>query len=162
MMKILKNIWLVVVASIYMLSCNNSYNNEFLQHKVDSLQKVVDNNYKPGLGENMLALQTHHAKMWWAAKNKNWKLADFEVKEMIEIMDGIKKYNADRTETKMITTMDLSIENINKSISSQNIDSFKTAFIMLTNTCNNCHADNHFEFNKIKIPENNTFSNQQF
>ena len=44
--------------------------------------KDMKEKYRPGLGEIMSGIQTHHAKLWFAGINENWKLADYEVKEL--------------------------------------------------------------------------------
>src|SRR6476659_9293819 len=73
-----------------------------LQLRIDSLQKQIDAAYKPGLGEFMGSMQVHHAKLWFAGKNENWKLADFEIHEMMEAIDNIQKYQTERKESKQI------------------------------------------------------------
>ena len=40
--------------------------------------------YAPGLGEIMGGIQTHHAKLWFAALNNNWKLSEYEIDEIKE------------------------------------------------------------------------------
>ena len=37
------------------------------------LNKMMEK-YAPGLGEIMGGIQTHHAKLWFAGVNNNWKL----------------------------------------------------------------------------------------
>jgi hypothetical protein len=39
---------------------------------------------------------------------------------------------------------------------------FKSAFILLTNTCNNCHRATKHEFNVIRVPQTPPFTNQVF
>jgi len=48
--------------------------------------------YKPGFGEFMGGIQVHHEKLWFAGTNQNWKLAGFEIHEIKESMDDIRKY----------------------------------------------------------------------
>ncbi len=49
----------------------------------DSLHKMMEP-YAPGLGEIMGGIQTHHAKLWYAGINDNWKLAQYEIDELKE------------------------------------------------------------------------------
>ena len=49
----------------------------------DSLHKMMAE-YAPGLGEIMGGIQTHHAKLWYAGINDNWKLAQYEIDELKE------------------------------------------------------------------------------
>lgn len=147
---------------IIFCACNETGNTQKLQNRIDSLQTGLANTYKPGFGEFMSSIQIHHAKLWFAGQNENWKLADFEVNEIKESLDGIKKYCADRSETKSIGMIDQPVENLNKAISQKNAALFKDNFIILTSTCNSCHQTTNHEFNVIKIPDNPPFSNQDF
>src|SRR5215831_11357545 len=66
--------------------------------ELDSLKQQIKNSYKPGLGEFMSTIQLHHGKLWFAGINENWELANFELNEIIESVDGIKQYCSDRPE----------------------------------------------------------------
>ncbi|HEU4718945.1 MAG TPA: hypothetical protein VFU15_13970, partial [Bacteroidia bacterium] len=70
-----------------------------LQEQIDSLQKKLDDTYRPGFGEFMSGIQVHHAKLWFAGKEQNWKLADFELHEIMETVDDLKKYQSERRES---------------------------------------------------------------
>jgi hypothetical protein len=133
-----------------------------LQKRVDSLERKIQQTYKPGFGEFMSSVQVHHNKLWFAAQNKNWKLADFEVHEIMEALDDIRKYETDRKESQMIGIINPVLDSVNAAIQQQNIISFNNNFVVLTNTCNQCHKATGFEFNVIKIPGNPPFSNQEF
>jgi len=39
---------------------------------------------------------------------------------------------------------------------------FKSCYTLLTNTCNQCHREVEFDFNMVKIPDHQPFSNQDF
>jgi hypothetical protein len=143
-------------------ACSQSAEVHQLQTKVDSLQSKLDDTYKPGLGEFMTGIQLHHAKLWFAGINKNWKLADFEVHEIGETLDDIKKYCTDRPEVKSIGMIDPAIADISAAIKRQDMQSFKSGFIQLTSDCNTCHKDNQHGFNVIIIPNTLPVSNQDF
>ena len=38
--------------------------------------------YVPSLGDMMAGIQLRHAKIWYAAKHKNWDLADYELRQL--------------------------------------------------------------------------------
>ena len=78
-------------------------NTRKLEAKIDSLQNRLDKAYRPGFGEFMSGIQVHHAKLWFAGQAQNWKLAEFEMKEINEALDGIKAYCTDRPETQSIS-----------------------------------------------------------
>jgi hypothetical protein len=144
-------------------SCNSpSSDNQVLQNRIDSLEKKLGETYKPGFGEFMSGIQIHHAKLWFAGENKNWRLATFEINEIEESLSGIKQYCTDRPETKSLGMIDQPIDSINAAIGKQDPDLFKKNFNLLTQTCNNCHKETNHEFNVITIPLNPPFSNQDF
>jgi hypothetical protein len=144
-------------------SCNQNTNNTIaLQNKIDSLETQLNNCYKPGFGEFMSNIQMHHAKLWFAGQNHNWKLADFEIHEIMEGIEGIKTYETDRKETESIRMIEPALDSMEQAIKQENIEEFNQSYSYLTNTCVNCHQDNQYEFIQIKIPEQQYFSNQEF
>lgn len=118
--------------------------------------------YRPGLGEIMGGIQTHHAKLWFAAINNNWKLADYEIAEIKERIEEAAEIETNRPEVKTISMIYPAIDSVTNSIRQQNLVSFKNNFQLLTSTCNHCHAANHFEFNVITIPTAPPVTNQNF
>ena len=153
----------LVCLSLLVFSCrNNSNNSQQLQAQIDSLQKKLSETYNPGLGEFMSGIQVHHAKLWFAGQNENWKLADFELHEILEALDDIKSFNTDRPEIKSLKMIYAPLDSLNKSVQEKNLSSFKSNFALLTTTCNNCHRDTDHGFNVIKIPGTPPFSNQEF
>ena len=153
----------VIIIGILFLSCNRqTQKNSDLQKRIDSLEIKISQSYKPGFGEFMSNIQIHHAKLWFAGKNQNWKLADFEVNEIEENLEGIKKYCSDRSETKSIGMIDLPMDSISATIQQKNQNSFRDKYMDLTNTCNKCHQETEHEYNVIKIPDTPPFSNQDF
>jgi len=153
----------IALAAVTMAGCGSvSQDNAVLQARVDSLQKKLDEAYKPGLGEFMSGIQVHHAKLWYAGTSGNWKLADFEVGEIKEALDDIPKYCADRPEVSSLPMIRPPLDSIGAAVGAGNEAAFRSAFILLTNTCNNCHRAAKHEFNVIKIPDTPPFTNQVF
>ncbi len=149
--------------AIVFFSCNQSPSHELaLQAKIDSLQTEINNSYKPGLGEFMSQIQIHHAKLWFAGKNENWELANFEIGEIQEALDDIPKYCADRPEVKSINMIDPAMDSLSRAIKQKNEGNFSSGFILLTATCNDCHKATHHGFNVIKIPDLPPITNQFF
>lgn len=152
---------LVVVLMVTFTACANS-DTTTLQAKIDSLNQQLAQAYKPGLGEFMSGIQVHHAKLYFAGKNQNWKLADFEMGEIKEAVDNIKKYCTDRPEVKSLPILYPALDSVNNAIKAKSLQSFETGFLFLTNSCNNCHKNTHHEFNIIKVPDTPPFNNQDF
>lgn len=127
----------------------------------DSLHKMMEQ-YAPGLGEIMGGIQTHHAKLWYAGINDNWKLAQYEIDELKERFEQARTIETGRPEVKMIPMMYPAIDSINVAISHKDLTHFKSGFKLLTASCNSCHSANNFEFNIITIPTAPPVSNQDF
>jgi hypothetical protein len=154
---------LFLILPFLFFSCNQqAEKNQVLQNKIDSLEIKLSETYKPGFGEFMSAIQIHHAKLWFAGQNKNWELADFEINEIKENLEGIQQYCKDRPETKSLGIIDQAMDSISNSIQQKNQKAFQKDYINLTNSCNTCHQETKHGYNVIKIPETPPFSNQDF
>jgi hypothetical protein len=148
----------------YLFSCNQQQETEriVLQNQMDSLRIRLDSANFRGLGEFMLSIQMHHAKLWFAGKNGNWDLAKFEMEEIQESLTDIQKYCTDRPEIKVLPMIIPPLDSIKTAIASKNMNSFKSSFNLLTNACNNCHKVSKFGFNVIKVPDTPPVTNQVF
>jgi hypothetical protein len=146
-----------------LFACNQSADNtQLLQNGIDSLERRVAETYKPGFGEFMSSIQVHHNKLWFAGQNDNWKLAEFEVHEIEETVEAIEKYQTGREESKKLDMLKPALDSIDVAIRQKSADIFRSSYVFLTKTCNNCHQSTNFEFNVVKVPENPPFSNQDF
>ena len=145
------------------ISCKQSSNsNATLLFRIDSLEKKVAATYRPGFGEFMSSVQIHHAKLWFAGKNKNWELADFEMHEIAETLDAIKEYQSEREESKKVDMLKPSLDAVKDAIDKKDSSLFNSSYLLLTSSCNNCHKAVYFGFNVVKVPEIPPFSNQAF
>jgi hypothetical protein len=133
-----------------------------IQSQIDSLNNKIINGYTPGLGEFMSSIQLHHAKLWFAGKNSNWELADFELGEIQETLDDIQKFNRDRPEITELPIIKIPLDSVKVAISEKNPAAFKKSYILLTNSCNTCHQATKHGFNVIKIPDVSPVTNQSF
>lgn len=133
-----------------------------LQSRIDSLEQKLAHTYKPGFGEFMSSIQVHHAKLWFAGKNQNWELADFEMHEIGETIDAIKEYQTERDESKKVDMLKPALDAVSDAIQKKDSILFNSSYLLLTNTCNNCHKAVNFGFNVVKVPETPPFSNQAF
>src|SRR5262245_9809781 len=130
---------LLILQAFFLFSCTEQAGDtQRLQNRIDSLESKLADSYKPGLGEFMSGIQVHHNKLWFAGQNQNWKLADFEVHEIMEAIEDIRKYETERKEIRTINMIEPALDSVNIAIQQQNTSLFKNSFILLTNTCNNC------------------------
>src|SRR5215203_3108615 len=151
----------IILIFVCSSSCQQS-NQNVLRQKVDSLEKKLANVYKPGFGEFMSSIQVHHAKLWFAGQNQNWKLADFEMHEIAETIDAIKEFQTEREESKKVDMLKPSLDAVKDAIDKKDSALFNRSYLLLTNTCNDCHKAVNFSFNVVKVPETPPFSNQAF
>ena len=161
-------LFFILILSLF--GCNDNHTTlktlqseiNYLNLKNDSLEKELQS-VKPGLGDLMLMIQVHHNKLWFAAKEDNWPLAQFEHDEIIEILKQAESIEKERSEVKLFKVMIYpQLDSIQLSIKQKNEDRFASAYTNLTNACNNCHTNTKFEFNRIVIPEHPPYSNQEF
>jgi hypothetical protein len=154
----------IVFLVFSLISCNQQQESEriVLQNQIDSLRSRLDSSYTPGLGEFMSSIQVHHAKLWFAGKNGNWDLADFEMGEIQETITDIQKYCTNRPEITSLPMIVPALDSLTIAITRKNIESFKSGFTLLTNTCNSCHKVTKHSFNVIKIPDLPPVTNQVF
>lgn len=146
-----------------LFSCNQKSDDiKVLQTRVDSLEKKLANTYIPGFGEFMSSIQAHHSKLWFAGQYENWKLADFEVHEIMEGIEDIQKFQTERKESQWVGMINPALDSISQAIQMKNTALFKSSYTLLTNTCNQCHREVEFDFNMVKIPDHQPFSNQDF
>jgi hypothetical protein len=151
--------YLLFVPLLLLVSCNDSNK---LHEQVDNLKAKSLNIYKPGFGEFMTYIQIHHAKLWFAGKNQNWELAKFELDEITETIEAIKKYEKEREEIKVLPILNPVMDSVRIAINKKDLKSFTQSFANLTKTCNACHQSVKFGFNIVKIPDTPPFSNQEF
>lgn len=157
------NVLVVFFLVILIYACNNSDRKTIqIQSEIDSLKTSLQNSYKPGFGEFMSNIQTHHAKLWFAGTNGNWPLADFEINEIKEALDNIQTFCTDRPESKEIKMIYPSIDSVNQAIKMQSLSRFQRSFLNMTNMCNECHSITSHAFNVITIPDKPPVSNQKF
>jgi len=161
---------LLVIPVLFLLGCNNGHTTlmtlqseiNYLNAKNDSLEKEILF-IKPGLGDLMLNMQVHHNKLWFAGKEENWPLAQFEHDEIMEILTQAEAIEKERTEVKLFKVMIYpQLDSIEVAIKQKDGDKFSHTFTSLTNACNNCHTNTKYNFNKIIIPERPPYSNQEF
>jgi hypothetical protein len=152
-------------AFLWLISCSD---NEALRSKIERQQAQIDSlrieieKNKPGLGEIMSGVQIHHAKLWFAGTHSNWKLADFEIGEIKELLANAQRLAATRKEVKNLEMIFPAIDTLSNVVQTRNHAQFEKSFRFLTDLCNRCHQVSHFEFNVVTIPTSPPVFNQDF
>ncbi len=122
--------------------------------------------YIPGLEQFMGWIQTHHAKLWLAARERNWELAAYQLGELKEVMGDtqelIPNYKSlpigemiDAVITGPITDLEAATE-------ARDLKKFIAGYDKLTENCNSCHSAASRGFIVIRRPTASAFSNQDF
>lgn len=151
------------ICLLLLFACNDRTNEERrMQAKIDSLEMQLAKTYKPGFGEFMSGIQTHHAKLWFAGINNNWPLADFEIQEIEEALEDVQKFCNDRPEVKFIGMIAPALDSAKNAIEQESPQLFKSSFAFLTQTCNNCHRETDHAFNVVTVPSELPVTNQDF
>ena len=139
-------------------SSKNNTNAEILSAQLEELKKKS----QPCLGEIMGEIQMHHAKLWFAGINTNWPLSEYQIEEIKELIEEASEIEPSSPEVKTISMIYPAIDSLEKSIHQKDLESFKSSFHLLTNTCNKCHTANRYGFIVITIPSTPPVSNQDF
>jgi hypothetical protein len=148
--------WLILV------SCTNTGSKQYANRSDSIPSASTVPPFKPGFGEFMSSIQVHHEKLYFAGKNANWALADFEIHEIGEALDNLKIYCTDRPETAKLPMITPALDSIAATIARKDSSAFFHQFTYLTQACNDCHQATDHGFNRIVIPTRPPFSNQDF
>ena len=121
-----------------------------------------------GLGEIMLTVQMHHAKLWFAGINQSWELAKYELNELKECFEDVVTFhpthkNVPQPLTTLVPTIITpALNRVEKSIDAKDAALFASAFDGLNNSCNGCHEAANHGFNVIKTPDVPPITNQDY
>jgi hypothetical protein len=122
--------------------------------------------YLPRLGELMVTTQLRHFKLWYAAKVRNWDLANYELTQINASFDDATKFYPNIPAADM-TSMRQPADEVGKAIKAKYSAKFVKAFSSLTSACNSCHDAAGFGFISIREPrvspiETSPFSDESF
>ncbi len=167
-----KRVPLFVWAGFFCLLASCSHPSRTVNDQIYQMQMQIRNlgdsirtmrqEYSPGLGELMTSIQLHHAKLWFCGLHSNWPLASFELGEIRESFGTAINLVRGRPEVQQLPMIYPALDSLTEAIALRRPDQFKTAFMLLTNTCNNCHKQVAFPFNVITIPTAPPVTNQSF
>jgi hypothetical protein len=120
----------------------------------------------PGLGEYMTTIQLHAAKLWFAAKAGNWELAAYELHEIEETMETVKKLNVEKNGVKISNVMDAvlktQIAQLEDTIKAKNHSQFQKSYDETLSACNGCHTESGHRFIQIIQPSAPPVTNQKW
>jgi hypothetical protein len=115
--------------------------------------------YQPGLSEIMALQQMRHLKLWFAGRDGNWPLADYEIGELGDGFNDVSKLlGGDIAEQHVGAPM----KALAQIIADKNLAAFPAAFDKLSAGCNTCHATLDHGFIVIQRPTLLPYSDQAF
>ena len=127
-----------------------------LKKEIAELKKSA---YHPELGEQMLAIQIRHARLWFAGQAQNWTLAAFELQEIKEAFDGVVEQNPDHAIFQPQRLADIlpamtkaPVAALRDAIDNGNRKEFEQAYDGLSAACTGCHRAAGNEFLIIQRP----------
>ncbi len=119
-----------------------------------------------GLGEIMALQQMCHSKLWFAGSAGNWPLADYELDELKEGFDDVRRLIPVHDGVPLAPLLEVidtaAIPDLAKTIAARDAASFAGAFDELTAACNGCHQAARHVFIVIQRPASVPYSNQSF
>ena len=122
--------------------------------------------YLPGLEVFMGTIQRQHEKLWFAARARNWPLADYQLGEMKEVMgvvqDLVPTYKSLPVKDMIDAVITGPIVDMEQAIENKNYSRFVRSFDKITAACNSCHDGAERGFIRIRRPQRNAYSNQVF
>lgn len=105
--------------------------------------------------------QLRHLKLWYAGREKNWPLADYELQRIKHSFQDAMTFYPGLPVANMVTMTKPALE-ISEAIKAHDSAKFAKAFGDMTTACNSCHRGQGYGFIVIKIPTAMPFSNEAF
>ena len=128
--------------------------------------KEVSKAYVPGLEQFMNVILIEHNKLWFAAKARNWSLAEYELGEIKEIMGDVQDLVPTFKNLPLADMLDAVITKeivaLEKAIQAKDYKGFTAGYDKLTQACNACHKGTENGFVVIKRPTQPAFTNQDY
>jgi hypothetical protein len=146
--------WLIALVMVYALT-------PFAMAQTHIDAAAAGEQYVPGLGDIMNAVQTRHIKLWFAGKALNWDLAAYELRQLkAGLLQAAVMYSG--IPATNVTTMSNPLQSIADAIAGKDIRRFNKAVGELTDGCNGCHQSMARGFIAIRTPADQPFSDQSF
>lgn len=99
----------------------------------------------------MAAIQLRHAKLWYAAKLKNWELADYELRQLeVNLKQALRIFPSKPASDANATYKAVGL--ISESLKAKDDAKFMQAFAQMTTACNSCHEATERSFIVVRRP----------
>ena len=128
--------------------------------------KNAPKTYVPGLEQFMNVILMEHNKLWFAAKARNWRLADYQLGEIKEVMGDVQDLVPTFKNLPLADMLDAVITKeiavLEKAVEAKDYKTFVRGYDKLTQACNACHEGTENEFIVIQRPTRPAFTNQVY
>lgn len=123
--------------------------------------------FNPGVGELMnLIVQPRHTKLWFAGREANWSLAEYEIKELRSALANVAKarpvFRERSVPENVETFMSGAFRAVDDAIRDRNATKFAEAYAAVNARCNACHTALNQSQVVIRIPEQPSYPDQEF
>jgi hypothetical protein len=118
-------------------------------HGTITLDQIAE--IQPGLGTVMIEYGNRFWAMYYAANSGNWGLAQYQLKEALEIQEVGEMTRPGRAAS--LKNFEASyLEPLNATMNTKDLNAFKAAYNNTIDGCNGCHAANGFPYIKYTLP----------
>jgi hypothetical protein len=108
---------------------------------------------QPGLGTVMIEFGHRFYITYYAAKAGNWKLAEYELEELIEAQE-VAEVTRPKYKKQLKDFEDDYLEKLEDAIEDKNFTKFEKLYTKTTKACNRCHKANGHPYIKYILPKN--------
>jgi hypothetical protein len=121
---------------------------------------------RPSLADLMTIAQLRHFKLNYAHRAGNWPLAAYELDKLEETFTRTARLYPEAAkvaQSKLIEEKTKpALAELRRAIAERDTAKFKSAYITVTQSCNQCHTAADYGFIAIGVPTKSPFSNQIF
>ena len=114
----------------------------------------------------MNVILIEHNKLWFAAKARNWRLAEYQLGEIKEVMGDVQDLVPTFKNLPLADMLDAVITKeivaLEKAIEAKDYKTFVSGYDKLNQACNACHQGTENDFIVIQRPTRPAFTNQVY
>jgi len=140
----------VILFCVSILACFVYAGEEEEQQKFDNLDEV--SSAFAGAGHVMIELGYRYRALYFAAQQKKWEFAEYQVEEMEELMERFEVISKKR-KVAIQSFSKAVFEDLEKSLASKKWETFYASYDAMRKQCMACHVQNEVEFIRLPIPK---------
>jgi hypothetical protein len=123
--------------------------------------------FNPGVGDLMnLIVQPRHTKLWFAGREGNWALAEYESKELRSALANVAKARAVFRQQSIADNVEMflggAFRAVDDAVRERNAAKFVEAYATVNAGCNACHTALNQSQVVIRTPETPSYPDQEF